>query len=270
MRSVAKAAAVFRIAWMERLAFRVNFVLEVASGILSAVIVVLVWMAVYRAAPRPLIGGYSLPEMVTYILGAGLVGSFILSTATNHETSASIQDGRLSLLLVQPLSPYWVWCARDLAGKAFYLATGLAGYAVVAVFFRDLLVPPASALHLLLFTASLALATILQFLLFQGASLLAFWMENTFGVRFTLRVVLEVAGGALIPVTLFPPALQAIFLALPFPSMIYLPMRIYLGKAVPGEVLADFAVEVAWIAGFAALNRALWKRGMLRYASMGD
>ncbi len=270
MRFLAKFAAVVRIAWMERLAYRTNFFLEVSSGILSAVVVVLLWMAVYRSSPGTRIGGYSLPEMVTYLLGAGLAGSFILTTAANHETSESIRDGRLSLLLVQPLSPYWVWCARDLAGKAFYLAIGLAGYAAIAACFRGYLVPPASGLHAALFAASLGLASVLQFILFQGASLLAFWMENTFGVRFTLRVVLEVAGGALIPISLFPGAVQAVFLALPFHCLFDLPLRIYLGKTTPAAALGSFSVEAAWIAGLALANRLLWKAGMARYASMGD
>ena len=270
MRFPAKFFAVLRIAWMERLAYRTNFILEVASGIFSAVVLVLLWMAIYRFAPGPRIGGYSLPEMVTYLLGAGLAGSFILTTATNHESSESIRDGRLSLLLIQPLSPYWMWFARDLAGKAFYLAIGLLGYAAIAASFNGFLIPPASGLHLALFAAALGLAAVLQFLLFQAASLLAFWMENTFGLRFTLRVVLEVAGGALIPLALFPPAVQATFLALPFHYLFDLPMRIYLGKATPGAALAAFTAEMAWIAGLALANRLIWTAGLARYSSMGD
>jgi len=38
--------------------------------------------------------------MVTYLLGAGLINSFILTTAENPETSQSIQDGTLSRLLI--------------------------------------------------------------------------------------------------------------------------------------------------------------------------
>ena len=53
-------------------------------------------MAIYRYSGRDVIGGYSLAEMVTYLLGAGLINSFILTTAENPETSQSIQDGTLS------------------------------------------------------------------------------------------------------------------------------------------------------------------------------
>ena len=56
--------------------YRVNFFLEILGGILSSLIVVLLWMAIYRYSGKDLIGGYSLAEMVTYLLGAGLINNF--------------------------------------------------------------------------------------------------------------------------------------------------------------------------------------------------
>jgi ABC-type uncharacterized transport system permease subunit len=41
---------VFKLTWMERLAYRVNFFMEVASGILSSLIVIFLGMAIYRSA----------------------------------------------------------------------------------------------------------------------------------------------------------------------------------------------------------------------------
>jgi ABC-type uncharacterized transport system permease subunit len=87
--------SVFKLVWIERLVYRVNFCLEILSGILSSLIVVFLWMAIYRHAGHEVIGGYSIREMVTYLLGAGLINSFILTTAENPETSQSIQDGTL-------------------------------------------------------------------------------------------------------------------------------------------------------------------------------
>jgi ABC-type uncharacterized transport system permease subunit len=49
--------------------YRVNFSLEILSGILSSLIVVFLWLAVYRSSTRGVIGGYSVAEMVTYLLG---------------------------------------------------------------------------------------------------------------------------------------------------------------------------------------------------------
>jgi ABC-type uncharacterized transport system permease subunit len=55
MNSVNKYFFVLKLVWMERLAYRVNFFMEVLSGILSSLIVVFLWMAIYRSAGKEVI-----------------------------------------------------------------------------------------------------------------------------------------------------------------------------------------------------------------------
>jgi ABC-2 type transport system permease protein len=244
--------------------------MEILSGILSSLIVIFLWLAIYRSAGKEVIGGYSLGEMVTYLLGGGLINSFILTTAENPETSQNIQDGTLSAYLVQPINPYGIWFFRDLGSKTFYFVLGLSGYLVVCLFFGRYLVFSANLEHLIYFLISLILASLLQFLLFQSFSLLSFWVENTYGIRFTMRVAMEVVGGAIIPLSFFPQILQGIFKLLPFPFLIYLPMKIYLGKIPLNHISIEFLKEIGWIAGFALLNLVIWKKGIRQYVAMGD
>lgn len=215
-------------------------------------------------------GGYSVREMVTYLLGAGLINSFILTTAENPDTSQSIQEGNLSSLLIQPFSPYLVWFARDMGSKCFLFFIGLVGYFGVFAFMKDYLVSPFSAGHLLLFFVAIMMASLLQFFLFEALSLLSFWIENTYGIRFTVRVIMEVATGAIIPLSFFPGAFQKILMVLPFPFLIYFPMRIYLRKISVCDVVPELLAQIGWIVGLALVNLAIWKKGLRRYVSMGD
>jgi ABC-2 type transport system permease protein len=192
---------VFKLVWIDRMAYRVNFCLEILSGIVSSLIVVFLWLAIYKSSGRNVIGGYSLTEMVTYILGGGLINTFILTTSENPETSQTIQDGSLSGMLIKPISPYWIWLVRDFGSKSFLFSLGLLGYVLVFLFFRQYLVFSMSLCIFLLFLISMGLAALLQFLLFEALSLLAFWIENTYGIRFTMRVIMEVVGGAIIPLS---------------------------------------------------------------------
>jgi ABC-type uncharacterized transport system permease subunit len=52
--------------------------------------------------------------------------------------------------------------------------------------------------------------------------------------------------------------------------MIYLPMRIYLGKIPLERIPAELGKGVLWIAFLVLLYRRLWARGMRKYVSMGD
>jgi ABC-2 type transport system permease protein len=244
--------------------------MEVLGGILSSLIVIFLWMAIYRSAGKGIIGGYSLGEMVTYLLGGGLINSFILTTAENPETSQNIQDGTLSTYLLQPIHPYGIWFFRDLGSKTFLFALGLLGYLIVFIFFSKYLVFSPSPEYLLFFLISLVLASLLQFFLFQGLSLLSFWVENTYGIRFTMRVIMEVIGGAIIPISFFPLVLEKLFVLLPFPFLIYIPMQIYLGKIPLDRAFLELAKEGGWIVSLALINVILWKRGVRQYVAMGD
>ncbi|MCK4485198.1 MAG: ABC-2 family transporter protein [Desulfobacterales bacterium] len=267
---MAKFWSVFKLVWIERMVYRVNFFLEILSGIVFSLIVVFLWLAIYRSAGRDLIGGYSIEQMVTYLLGGGLINTFILTTAENPETSQSIQDGTLLTLLIKPISPYAIWFVRDLGSKAFLFVLGLLGYLGVFFIFRDYLVLSTGLGHFLFFLLSLMLAALLQFFLFEALSLLAFWIENTYGIRFTMRVIMEVAGSAIIPLSFFPLIVQKVFLLLPFPFLIYLPMRIYLGKIPLGDVPLAIAKEAIWIVGLVIVNVMVWKKGIRQYVAMGD
>jgi ABC-2 type transport system permease protein len=269
MNSLIKFWCIFRFVWIERMVYRINFFLEILSVILSSLIIVLVWLAIYKSSGRGVIGGYSIQEMVTYLLGGGLINSFILTTAENPETSQSIQEGTLSTMLIKPFSPYWVWFVRDLGSKAFFFLLGLVGYFGVFFFFRNYLLLPGFG-NFGLFLFSLMLAALLQFLIFECLSLLSFWVENTYGIRFTMRVIMEVIGGAIIPLSFFPIILQKIFLLLPFPFLIYLPMRIYLGKIETDMVPLELLKEAGWIVCLAFLNSIVWKKGVRQYVAMGD
>jgi ABC-2 type transport system permease protein len=270
MASLLKFWLIFKLVLIERMVYRVNFFLDILSGILSSLIVVFLWIAIYRSSESGIIGGYSTGEIVTYLLGCGLLNSFILATAENPETSQNIQDGTLSTLLIKPFSPYAVWFARDMGGKTFLLMLGVIGYLGVLFFFREYLILFASFGHLLFFVFSVLFAALLQFFFFEVLSLLSFWIENTYGIRFTMRVIMEVAGGAIIPLSFFPDILQKLIMLLPFPYMIYLPMQIYLGKIPLDGVPFEFLKESVWIMGLILINFIVWKRGVRQYVSMGD
>jgi len=267
---ISKPWTVFKLVWIERMSYRVNFCLEIASGIVSSLIVVFLWLAIFKSSGRDIIGGYSLPEMVTYILGGGLINTFILTTAENPETSQTILDGSLSDMLVRPISPYWIWFIRDLGSKSFLFFLGLLGYLLVFLVFKQYLVFSMGAGAVILFVLSMILAALLQFFLFEALSLLAFWLENTFGIRFIVRVIMEVVGGAIIPLSFFPEMLQKVFGFLPFPYLIYLPMRIYLNKIPTAQVPLELLREGLWILALAVLNLVVWKKGVRQYVAMGD
>jgi ABC-type uncharacterized transport system permease subunit len=103
---------------------------------------------------------------------------------SSNEAPRSLLRGA-SFLLIKPISPYGVWFSRDLGSKAFLFMLGLLGYLTVFFFFRNYLIFFPGVGYCVYFLLSLILAALLQFLLFQGLSLLSFWLKihTAFGSR---------------------------------------------------------------------------------------
>lgn len=256
-----------KISWQEYLEYRLNFLLEILGSILLTIVILFLWFFLYKQNPSSFSGQYNLKEIITYLIGANLLVSFFLSSQ-GDDINDDIKEGTVSNFLIKPLNPLFYWFFRDLAHRlqGFFLA--ILGYGVIiAVGFQYLLVP---SLYSLLFTfVAIVFANILHYLLFSIFSLLAFWLDQTWGFRFVMRVIMEIATGAIIPLNLIPGLFGQIFQVLPFQFLAFFPMQIYLGKISLPTILSGILQEIFWLGILIGLAVLIWKRGLKHYSAVG-
>ena len=75
--------------------------------------------------------------------------------------------------------------------------------------------------------------------------------------------------GQLIPISLFPEAAQRIFDLLPFSSMIYTPVMIYLGKYTGTELAWALGRQLLWVILLYWLGSIIWKQVTKRLVVLG-
>lgn len=255
--------------WQEYLSYRLNFLLEVIGGIFTMFIAIAVWYAVFAGDSTRIIGTYTLGQMVSYLLIAGIISTILFLTAQGDDINNDINRGTISALLIKPINVPFYWFTRDFVRKFFTLILGIAELAIIIFLFRNYIILPSSILNLALFGFAIILAAILHFLLFAVLSVIAFWFEETWGWRFVMRIVMEIAAGAIIPLSLFPDFWRTIFEILPFQYFIYFPMQIYFGKIDASGIFTGFAFVLAWLLILSFLFLILWKRGVRRYVGYG-
>lgn len=255
--------------WQEYLSYRLNFLLEVIGGIFTMLVAIAVWYAVFAGDSAKIIGTYTLGQMVTYLLVAGVVSTILFLTAQGDDINNDINRGDISNFLVKPINVPLYWLTRDFVRKFFTLILGIAELAVIVFLFRDYFVFPSSVLNLMFFILAIFFAAILHFLLFAVLSVIAFWFEETWGWRFVMRIVMEISAGAIIPLSLFPDFWRTIFEILPFQYFVFFPMQIYFGKLDPIGILTGFMFVLVWLLILSFLFLILWKRGVRRYAGYG-
>ena len=75
--------------------------------------------------------------------------------------------------------------------------------------------------------------------------------------------------GQLIPLSFFPEVVQRIFSFLPFSSMIYAPVMIYLGKYQGAELTWVLLRQFGWVLILYGLGTLIWNRVTKRLVVLG-
>ena len=99
--------------------------------------------------------------------------------------------------------------------------------------------------------------------------MIAFFTTYIFGLQMVKAALLSFLTGQLIPLSFFPEVLQRVFDFLPFSSMVYAPVMIYLGKYSTGELLFVLGRQFVWIILLYLLGSLIWRKVTKRLVVLG-
>ena len=99
--------------------------------------------------------------------------------------------------------------------------------------------------------------------------MVAFITTYMFGMNMAKNAILGFLSGQLIPISFFPEVLQRIFDFLPFSSMVYVPVMVYLGKYAGMDLVFVLARQLLWIVLLYGLGTFLWSRITKRLVVLG-
>ncbi len=252
------------------MAYRLNFFLEILGGAALFGAILFLWLNVYKNSGGAAIGGYTLPQMITYIIGGGLISSFVLLTAQGDEIDDDINTGFLSNYLQKPVNVNFYWLMRDIGRKILTAILGIIAFSIILFVGHKFLLPPVSLSMLILTFMIIGLGVLLHFIFFYLTSIISFWLGRTWGFRFVIRVIMEIAAGATIPLSFLPGIWKSIFSFLPFKFIAFFPMQIYLGKLATAEIISGFGQGILWLAILAIFSWYVWKQGVKHYTASGS
>jgi ABC-2 type transport system permease protein len=82
-------------------------------------------------------------------------------------------------------------------------------------------------------------------------------------------IAVNLFSGFIVPVAFFPDWLAAVAHATPFPSMVQLPIDIFIGRAAGVEILGILAVQLAWAVVLLLVAERLFAFGLRRLVVQG-
>ena len=99
--------------------------------------------------------------------------------------------------------------------------------------------------------------------------MIAFFTSYVFGLFMVKEALMSFLTGQLIPLSFFPGVIQRIFDFLPFSSMIYAPVMIYLGKYQGTQLAWVLLRQAVWVLILYGLGTLIWNRVTKRLVVLG-
>jgi ABC-2 type transport system permease protein len=222
-----------------------------------------VLLAVYRE--RTEVGGFDVTDAVTFTFVAqGLL--MVLGMFSDTEIADRITTGDVIVDLQRPFDHQGWWAGVSVGKAAYYaLFRGVPPFVVGALAF-DLRLPGATAA--VAFALSVALAVGVGFGWRYLVQLSAFWLLDVRGANQLAWLVAQFLSGAFIPIVFFPGWLESVARALPFASMVQVPIEVWLGRP-EGSLAAVLLVQLAWVVALVLAGRAVMRQAVRRVVVQG-
>lgn len=259
--------AISKAAWQRNLNYRFTILAYRIGEISEVLVLILMWSAIYSSGTTT-VKGFTQTEMITYILMGNLFSVAVRNFLPGF-VSRDINEGRLSMFLVRPISYLKYIFFHEMGRSLLAILVSIASQLIVVVFFLNKIYSNTDWRYLILLILMITLAFILELMIGFLIGTIAFWTDEVDGIDSTLSRVKKFFSGGYFPLNLLPASLSAISLYLPFAYSFYMPALLYLKKISFAEGLHGILVEVVWIIILSIIINIVWRRGLKRYEAVG-
>lgn len=252
------------------LAYKGAFYLFMLCSLFSSFINYYLWKAIYGSSGASTLGGLSSGEMVIYVFMTYVTSNMVMIRISN-EISEDVVKGNVAMQLIKPidyrLSQMFMgfgYSVYRFIMPGIFVWIGVEIYRAVA-----LNIAFTGVVNVLLYLCS-AIMSLIIYMLFEFCfAMIAFFTTYIFGLKMVKAAMISFLTGQLIPLSFFPEIVQKIFEFMPFSSMLYTPVMIYLGKFTGNDLLFALLKQMLWVVILYLLGSYIWKRVTKRLVVLG-
>ena len=252
------------------LAYKGSFYLFIVCSLFGPFISYYLWMAVYGGSTTGVLGGLTKAEMIVYIFMT-YVTSELIMIGISDEISNDVMEGSVAMTLLKPID-YRMSLISKAIGEMIYRFLAPVVFVWIGLEMYKALVlgmGVTSIINILLYVLSMMMSFFIYVLFDFCFGMMAFVTTYMFGLDMAKNALLGFLSGQLIPISFFPEVFQQAFSFLPFSSMVYTPVMVYLGKYQGGELAFVLGRQFFWIVFLYILGSYLWGRITKRLVVLG-
>ena len=261
---------VIGIGIQNNLTYRFNYLTRTLFSFIPLFAMLSLWRTIYASKGQgSALGGYTQAEMIFYYMLVAVVDVLTAVNEDDWQIAADIREGNISQFLLKPIDYLWYRLCLFFSGRVTFIAMACVPLGIFIFCFRQYFVGPASGVAMLACLAALLLTALLQFFISYTMAMLAFWLLEISTFIFILFAFEYIASGHLFPLDLLPLPVQHLLYLTPFPSMLYTPIGIYMGKIAGTGIGMSLVTQLLWLLLAYCLARFVWARGIKHYGAFG-
>lgn len=252
------------------LAYKGSFYLFMICSCFSAFISYCLWMAIYGSSETGVLGGLTKNEMVVYVFMTYITSEMVSVGLTGYIEN-DVREGTVVMNLIKPMD-YRLSLISKAMGNVIYrfLAPALFVWIGLEIYkVKALGMGVTSLKNILLYLMSVIFSVLIYQLFDFCFGMMSFVTTYMFGLKMAKNALIGFLTGQLIPISFFPEVFQRVFDYLPFSSMVYTPVMVYLGKYTGEDLVTVLLRQVIWIALLYGLGSVLWQRITKRLVVLG-
>ena len=97
----------------------------------------------------------------------------------------------------------------------------------------------------------------------------SFFFKNLWGTTLIKESIISFLSGSTIPLAFLPAGLATVLNFLPFASLAYTPVMIYMGMYSLGEIFGYLSLQVFWLFVMMGLSKLIWNSAMKHLSIQG-
>ncbi len=271
MNKIRKSYVPFMKAGMQNLIiYRLNFIGFVIGGLIYCFVMFYLWRAVFASNGGDAFLGFSMTDMVIYLFLSNTTSQLIFSSVSN-EIGEEIRDGSISMRLLKPVNTDLSYMFTELGTVFMKLVVLLIPMILGLEIYRYCATGNVmfNVGNFLLYLFSAVLAYIISFRVNLCFGFIAFYVKNLWGIGILKNSIIGFLSGSLIPLAFMPDGLRVCLEYMPFASMSYTPVMIYMGKYGTYEIIFRLGLQIVWSVLLYGLSKLIWLGAIKRLCVQG-
>lgn len=252
------------------LAYRISFFGYVIGDILQIAVSFYLWSAIFNSSTKATMNGFTKNEIIVYIV-ISFITAMSIDSGTEWIVGGEVQTGEIAINLIRPIN-YKLRLLTQALGSVLwqFIAVFIPGWiALVGIRYFTLGLLPPHIGTVALYLLSLIFSFLIWFLFNFCFGLLAFYVTYIWGLNVFKNTIVKFLSGAIIPIIFFPAWFQNFLMFLPFGSINYTPVMIYLNKYSWYGTLQVLGIQILWVVILYLLSKFLWGKATKRLTIMG-